>query len=132
MIIRNVDSVVKDITPTFIFAPYFNDTHQDHRTVANATISATRYTKNVLFYECPTTRNFNPTVYVDINLFLDRKLQALKAHKSQVAKTNIEDLTIIDSALSCANFRGIQGRVQYAEAFMPLRLFLDYQLTSSS
>jgi len=123
-LIDTIESVLKDITPTFIFAPYFDDTHQDHRTVANAIISATRYTRNVLFYECPTTQNFNPNVYVDISFLLDKKLQVLKTHKSQVAKTKIEDLTIIESAISCANFRGIQGRVKYAEAFVPLRLFI--------
>ncbi|MCK7503763.1 MAG: hypothetical protein MZV70_06340 [Desulfobacterales bacterium] len=53
------------------------------------------------------------------------KLDALRAHRSQVMKTNIEDLSIIEVARSCANFRGIQGRVKYAEAFHSLRLFIN-------
>jgi len=40
-------------------------------------------------------------------------------------KTNIEGLSITDVATSTAVFRGIQGRVQYAEGFVPLRLFVN-------
>ncbi|HIE29512.1 TPA: PIG-L family deacetylase [Candidatus Poribacteria bacterium] len=124
-LIDKIEEILKRITPSFIFVPYFDDTHQDHRATANASITATRYIKNVLFYECPTTQNFNPNVYVDISSVLDKKLEVLKAHKSQVIKTKIADLTIIESSVSWANFRGIQGRVKYAEAFVPLRLFIN-------
>jgi hypothetical protein len=47
------------------------------------------------------------------------------AHRSQVNKTNIEDLSIVEIAKSSATFRGIQGRVKYAEGFSPLRLFIN-------
>ena len=40
-------------------------------------------------------------------------------------KTNIEDMSIIELARSSANFRGIQGRVKYAEGFSALRLFIN-------
>src|SRR5207249_3844727 len=56
---------------------------------------------------------------------LDVKLASLEAHRSQVSKTNIEDLTILELARSCANFRGIQARVKYAEAFQSVRLLLN-------
>jgi hypothetical protein len=49
----------------------------------------------------------------------------LLAHHSQVKKTNIEGLSITDVVRSTAVFRGIQGRVQFAEAFLPLRLFIN-------
>jgi LmbE family N-acetylglucosaminyl deacetylase len=62
---------------------------------------------------------------VDIADTLEAKLDALRAHRSQVMKTNIEDLSIIEVARSSANFRGIQGRVKYAEAFHSLRLFIN-------
>jgi LmbE family N-acetylglucosaminyl deacetylase len=88
-------------------------------------MSATRYIRNVLFFEGPTTQNFNPQVYVDISDTLDGKLDALRAHQSQVMKTNIENLSIIEMARSFANFRGSQGRVKFAEAFCALRLFIN-------
>jgi LmbE family N-acetylglucosaminyl deacetylase len=124
-LIGNIEKVIRKVKPDFIFCNYPDDTHQDHRHLAQAIMSATRYIRNVLFFEGPTTQNFKPHVFVDITDTLDQKIKALQAHQSQVMKTNIEDLSIIEVARSSANFRGIQGRVKYAEAFQSLRLFIN-------
>ena len=123
--IDKIEAVIKKVKPAFIFCHYPDDTHQDHRHLCQATVSATRYIKNVLFYEGPTTQNFSPQVFIDISETLEQKVAALKAHRSQIGRTNIEDLTIVELARSSANFRGIQGRVKYAEAFQALRLFIN-------
>jgi len=124
-LIGKIEAVIKQVKPNFIFCSYPEDTHQDHRHLAQAVMSATRYIRNVLFYEGPTTQNFKPHVFVDIFDTLDKKIEALKAHQSQVMKTNIENLSIVEVARSSANFRGIQGRVKFAEAFYSLRLFIN-------
>jgi len=126
-LIQKIERVVKAVDPHFIFVHYHDDTHQDHRHLSISTITATRYTRNVLFYEGPTTQNFSPTVFVNIDPVLQKKIAALEAHRSQVMKTNIEGLTIVDIIRSSAHFRGIQGRVKNAEAFVPLRLFINIQ-----
>ncbi len=120
-----IEKVLIEVDPVFIFCHFPEDTHQDHRHLCQATMSATRNMRNVLFYEGPTTQKFTPHVFVDINETIDRKVEALKAHSSQVTKTNIENLNIVEIAKSSANFRGIQGRVKYAEAFSSLRLFIN-------
>ncbi len=124
-LIDSIEKILKIVKPDFIFVNYFDDTHQDHRHLAQATISATRYIRNVLLYEVPTTQNFSPNVFVNIEDALKEKLAALQAHNSQVLKTNIEDLPITEIAKSSANFRGIQGRVKYAEGFISVRLFIN-------
>ena len=124
-LITEIEGFLKEIKPGFIFVHYFDDTHQDHRNLADSTISATRYIHNVLFYEGPTTQNFTPNVFVDITSVLDKKYDCLNAHASQISRTNIEGLSIIEAAKSAAHFRGIQGRVNYAEAFNSLRLFIN-------
>ncbi len=124
-LIASIEKILKIVKPDFIFVNYFDDTHQDHRHLAQATISATRYIRNVLLYEVPTTQNFSPNVFVNIEDVLKEKLAALQAHNSQVLKTNIEDLPITEIAKSSANFRGIQGRVKYAEGFISVRLFIN-------
>lgn len=123
--IAKIERVLAKVSPTFVFVNHREDTHQDHRHVAIATSTATRYAKNVLYYEVPTTESFNPHVFVDIETSLEKKLASLKAHHSQVSKTNIRGLDILHGAQSNATFRGIQGRVRYAEAFMPSRLFFN-------
>lgn len=124
-LISKIEAVIAEVKPDFIFCNFPDDTHQDHRHLAQAIMSATRYIRNVLFFEGPTTQNFNPQVFVDISDTLDKKVEALQAHRSQVMKTNIEDLSIVEVARSSANFRGIQGRVKFAEAFHSLRLFIN-------
>jgi LmbE family N-acetylglucosaminyl deacetylase len=124
-LIGKLEAVIAEVKPDFIFCNFPDDTHQDHRHLAQAIMSATRYIRNVLFFEGPTTQNFNPQVFVDISDTLDKKVEALQAHHSQVMKTNIEDLSIVEVARSSANFRGIQGRVKFAEAFHSLRLFIN-------
>lgn len=124
-VIAKIEDVIREVKPDFIFCHYPDDTHQDHRHLAQAVTSATRYIRNVLFYEGPTTQNFNPQIFVDISDTLDRKIESLDAHRSQVDKTNIQDLTILELARSTANFRGTQGRVKFAEAFASLRLFIN-------
>jgi LmbE family N-acetylglucosaminyl deacetylase len=124
-LIQRVEKVIQELRPDFTFVHYHDDTHQDHRHLATSTITASRYARNVLFYEGPTTQNFSPSVFVDVDSVLEEKIAALQAHASQVSKTNIEGLSILDIARSSAHFRGIQGRVKNAEGFVPLRLFIN-------
>ncbi|MCB4790984.1 MAG: PIG-L family deacetylase [Elusimicrobia bacterium] len=121
--INLIEHHIKEIQPDIIFVPFREDTHQDHRAVSRATLTATRYIKNVLFYEGPTTVNFSPaSVFVDIGSVFNNKLKLLKAHKSQVFATRIADLSILESVHATAVFRGLQNRVKFAESFVPLRM----------
>ncbi len=123
--VQDIESVIRKVCPDFIFVNHDDDTHQDHRALNRAAVTATRYVRNVLFYEGPTSQNFSPTVFVDIKETIEGKISMLVAHQSQVMKTNIEGLSMVDVVRATAMFRGTQGRVQFAEGFMPLRLFIN-------
>lgn len=125
ILITRIEEVMNDIKPDIIFCNYFDDFHQDHRVLADTCYSATRYTQKVIFYEVPSTRNFEPDVFIDITPFMDKKLTLLKLHASQVNKTRVSNLTILESVASCANFRGYQAGVKYAEGLRPLRYLMD-------
>jgi len=124
-LIDKMEGVLRMSRPDFIFVNNPDDTHQDHRQVARAAVSATRWARNVLFYEGPTTTNFTPTVFIDIADEIARKIDALHTHHSQIAKTRIEGAPISEIAQASAHFRGVQGRVRWAEGFTPLRLFIN-------
>ena len=124
-LINKIEKTVKKTKADLVFVNYFDDVHQDHRAVSECVLSATRYVKKVLFYEVPTTRNFEPDIFVDITKTMDKKEKLLRMHASQIKKTRIPNLSIIESAKSCAIFRGYQGRVKYAEGFRSLRYMLD-------
>ncbi|MBI4655365.1 MAG: PIG-L family deacetylase [Elusimicrobia bacterium] len=127
-LIQAVENKIKLIKPDIIFACYHDDTHQDHRNVSDAVVTAARYLRNLIFYEVPTTLNFVPDLFVDIGGLINKKVHMLKCHSSQVYKTRVQNLSIIESAKSAAIFRGYQDRVKYAEAFVPQRLSLDFIL----
>jgi LmbE family N-acetylglucosaminyl deacetylase len=124
-LIQAIEKVIDDVAPDFIFVHYGDDTHQDHRVLSNATVTATRYTRNVLFYEGPTTQHFIPSVFVAVSEVMERKIAALEAHASQARKTNIGDLNIVELVEAAALFRGTQARIKHAEGFCPLRLFIN-------
>ncbi len=124
-LIIKIDNVIAEVKPDMVLFNFWADVHQDHRAGAQAAVSATRYIKEVLFYEVPSTQHFEPDIFVDIQDVLDKKLQLLGLHASQVHKTRIENLTIQESARSCANFRGFQGRVRYAEGFKSVRMLRE-------
>jgi LmbE family N-acetylglucosaminyl deacetylase len=125
VLISTLENVINKIKPDAVFFNYFDDTHQDHRVTTQSSASATRYIKEVLYYEVPTSQNFQPDIFVDIGDVLDKKLELLRIHASQVDKTKVENLTILESARSCAIFRGYQGRVKYAEGFKAIRIMKE-------
>jgi LmbE family N-acetylglucosaminyl deacetylase len=124
-LILKIEGVVRKVAPDIVFLNNINDVHQDHRAAAQAGLSATRYVKEVLFYEVPTTQGFEPGIFIDIGDVLEQKSELLRTHTSQTNKTRVENLNIIESAQSCANFRGFQGRVKYAEGFRALRVLRE-------
>ena len=81
----HIEDVARKVQPDIGLVPYPDDTHQDHRALAQAVIPASRsIIRNVLYFEGLSSQNFNPSVYVDIGDVLDAKLDCLAAHKSQV------------------------------------------------
>ncbi len=123
--ITRIEEIIHKVDADMVYAHFGQDTHQDHRALAQAVVPATRSVANLLFFEGLSSRDFIPSVFVDIGRVINQKMAALEAHSSQVHKTNIQNMSILDIARSAANFRGIQGRVTYAEGFAPLRYFIE-------
>ncbi|WP_261326197.1 PIG-L deacetylase family protein [Modestobacter marinus] len=109
-----------DAEVVYVHAP--DDSHQDHRAVAAATLSAARRLSRVLHYQSPSTLTFSPTTFVDVTAFLSGKLAALRAHASQVEMSAMVEP---DAVVASARHWGAQARIGYAEAFAPTRMVID-------
>ena len=95
------------------------DSHQDHRAIALATLAAARRVPRVLCYHAPSsTRVFTRVVCADITATLPQKLDALRCHASQ-ARHRLEELAAAE-----ATFWGGRAGVPHAEAFEPVRWLL--------
>jgi LmbE family N-acetylglucosaminyl deacetylase len=120
------------LKPTMVALPALSY-NQDHAAVFNAGYTACRphlpdakpFQKIVLAYDNPALswslerEKFHPNFYVDISKYLDKKMRALKMHKSQLkgslsqhSAENVEHL---------ARVRGREVSVEAAEAYVCYR-----------
>jgi len=120
-----IEKKIHDIKPDLVFTHYMDDTHQDHRNAALASIAANRKVKNLLFYESFSTSTFSPQVYVDITSLADKKFEFLNTHKSQQNKTYTDGITLSNISRSFTEIRGSEIFVKHAEAFHSARLIIN-------
>lgn len=125
--VKFIEKVVQKIDPYEIYVNFQDDSHQDHRVLAQCVISATRYSKRVLFYEDYTSLHFQPDIFVDIEDVLEDKLHVIEAFESQVSRSFPTGPQMLEGTKAVANFRGFQARIHYAEGFKAIRyLKLDF------
>jgi LmbE family N-acetylglucosaminyl deacetylase len=114
-----ISGVAADVV--YVHAP--DDSHQDHRAAAAATLSAARHSSRILHYAGESTLQFAPALFVDISPFLDRKLAALAAGPQPVDP---------ELPTGTARHYGAQARVRYAEAFTPARFVWELATASAA
>lgn len=79
-----IESIIDKIKPTHVFTHSFNDGHQDHRNVYQATVTACRSILNVYSYLSPSsTIDFKPNRFITIDEYMDEKLKIIAAYTSQ-------------------------------------------------
>lgn len=118
-----LETHIKKINPDVILINSPNDSHQDHRNLAKAVISAARYKcDKILFYETPSTISFIPNYFKDISFVIDKKCEVLSVHKTQKDKI----YTTPDSIKTLARYRAqkILKPDKYIEAY---EIFFFYE-----
>lgn len=114
-----IERVIRERRPDVILTHSSHDQHQDHAAVHLATLRAARRHHSILCYESPSaTRSFNPSVFVDIDDYVDVKVAAVQLHEGQMSKPYMSSTRV----RGVAAFRGQQARLVHAEAFEPVRL----------
>jgi LmbE family N-acetylglucosaminyl deacetylase len=122
--IRLNENVVATLDPTVVYVHSRQDNHQDHRTVAAATISATRGVRRVFAYQSPSATNeFRPTQFVPIDHVVQRKVQVLRMFASQSERSYLDPELIVSGARYWARHLAAQAR--YAEPFEVIRSMGD-------
>ena len=124
-LIKFIETYIDKVKPDLILTHHDGDVHHDHRAVAIATREAARFDSNVLAYEIPLTRNFEPKVYYDISDVIDDKVELIRIYWSQRSKLYVK----ANAIKGLAEFRALQSRlngtINYVEAFDVLKLCLD-------
>ena len=128
-VVNSIDLSMSAFCPDIVFTHHPFDTHQAHEGVSKATIAASRRKNTVFFYEpiTPSGRSyvaFKPTLYVDIESTLEKKIRSLKCHTSEYNKFGAEDW--IEGVRCRCGFRGYEIGKKFAEAFEILRLEMSF------
>jgi len=123
-LVSRIDEVIRENGIDTLVTHFVDDTNQAHREVAETSISAGRYVKNILMMEPspPGGRSwqaFRPQLYVDISAIHSVKLEALKAYKTQIDKYGESWLTGLTGR---ELVRGWEAGVKRAEVFEVIRM----------
>lgn len=111
-IIDELRTHIERIRPDTIFTLYPNDAHQDHRSVAQITVSANRIANRLLLYEVPSTQaDFSPNFFCDVTDYFDLKEKALNCHRTQKNKSYLNILEVRGLAHYRAYQCGRNGRL---------------------
>lgn len=135
-----VVDVIRKVNPDFIITHDPNDYMPDHtatsRLVFDASFAATvpHYKTNVdtparlvpIYYmDNLAGVNFEPEEYVDVTDHIEKKLEMLECHASQVVWMRDHDnIDFPDMVKTCSRYRGYQCGADYAEAFRMCKAYL--------
>lgn len=121
-IFETLEKLRDSIRPDLVLIPDFNQTHQDHKTVAEQAISVFRRKTSILSYEQPwNDLHFSPNFFMRISKkSLSLKMKAIKAYKTQFAfkRGYLSEEFIYGLAAT----RGTQIDEPYAEGFKVVKL----------
>jgi len=134
-----IGSKLSEIIPDVLFVPFLGDIHVDHQTAFSASMVWARprgpeVPAHVLAYETLSETNwyapqvtpaFSPNLFVDVEGFLDDKLEAFSLYSSQVK--NFPDERSLEAIRALAQLRGATAHCRAAEAFVTVRSILRWQ-----
>jgi len=129
-LIAEYDRIVERYRPVRVFTHFYGDSHQEHRLVYDCALAALRRTPETtcLLWEniqpgALTHESFAGRVFVPLTSeAVDAKLDALRDHKSQLAKYDASRL--LDFLRQKAVTNGYVCGSPYAEVFFPVKLVL--------
>lgn len=119
---KQIEIIVNELKPDMVFTHSIHDLHQDHKAVHDATLRACRNLRTILCYESPsTTKAFKPNVFVNIEQYIDIKIESIQEHKDQNKKRYVQPEQVYGKAI----FRGTQAKLEKAEGFEAIRINLQ-------
>lgn len=129
-IIKKIEDVKNKITPDIIYTHFAWDLNIDHQLTYRATVTAFRplpgeKAKEIYTYEVLSSTEFNypqtfsPNVYVDISATIEKKVEAMKAYRTEIRDwphpRSEKALRIL------AQKRGCEVGIDWAEGFQLIR-----------
>lgn len=137
-IIKPIETKIEKFNPDDVYTHFPSDLNVDHRLLSEAVLTATRpipgqTVKKVYFFEVPSstdwmfgtssTTGFTPNVFVDVEKYLSKKLEALNIYKSEMRP--YPHARSIENLENLAKVRGSMVGFRAAEAFILARELIN-------
>jgi len=116
-LIEKINKILDKLNIDTVYTHWVNDIHQDHSSVGQATLTASRHIPRVLMYRSNwyiTNIPFKDNFYVDISPYIKTKINAIKAHENEYKKFGDNWIDFVNCQNKC---NGIKINVRYAEVF---------------
>jgi LmbE family N-acetylglucosaminyl deacetylase len=132
-IVKTLEGVIADLQPRVVYTQSGADLNIDHVITCRATLTATRPTvgcsvRDLYVYEVPSSTEwgfeqfapaFRPNVFVDIDLTLEKKIQAMQLYDTEARP--FPHPRSPEALRALAHWRGAQVGLRAAEAFELVR-----------
>ena len=118
---QSLESLIYKYNIDTVFIHHHSDSNMDHIEANKIVITASRHVKNVLLYKSNfhiSTDQFNPTLYIDISDYIEKKTLALKQYEDQHDRNG----RLFSSTIDRNRIWGTMNRVDYCEAFQVFKL----------
>ena len=130
-----VHDVIEQVSPDVLYVPFMYDLHKDHRQILYAAQVAARTCtptgrkiKEIFMYKTLSETHWNvdhteggflPNVFNNIEKYIELKVRAVQAYKSQLKM--YPDVRCVEAIRALALFRGSVMGMEHAEAFVLVR-----------
>ncbi|MBZ2171996.1 PIG-L deacetylase family protein [Nitratidesulfovibrio sp. SRB-5] len=120
----SLNRLIKDRKIDTVYCHWIHDLHRDHQCAAQNTIMASRHVPRVLMYRSnhyDTPHTFAGNIYSDISGVMDRKIEVIKSHKSELERVRYQ---WVDFFTRLNSNDGQKIGVDYAECFEIVRYLI--------
>lgn len=118
---KEINRYIEEFDIDIIYSPWIYDLHRDHHYAAKNTLMAGRHVPRFLMYRSnyyDTEQLFRGNFYSDITDVMDKKIEVIKVHKSELERVRYKWLEFFKNQ----NFNdGQKIGVKYAECFEIIR-----------
>jgi len=121
---KTITQYIEELEIDMVYSPWTGDLHRDHQYTARCALMAGRHVKKFLMYRSnfyDTEMQFRGNFYSDISALIDKKMEVIKAHKSELARVRYSWLDFFRNEHRNA---GQKIGVEYAECFEVVRYLI--------
>jgi len=118
---KRLQKIIEDRRIDTIYCHWDGDLHRDHKMTAQNVLMSGRHASRFLMYRSnyyETGTPFEGSLFIDISAHMDKKLEAIRAHESELSRVNYSWLDFVEK--QNAN-QGLIIGVKFAEQFKVVR-----------